>query len=71
MCYGKVDQGKRNGGTQVAVSNRLIRTSITEKLTCEQRFEGGQGVSHVDCWVVDKSFGPWTTRALAPGPQRC
>lgn len=29
----KIDQGKKNGGAQVAISNRLVRTSIIEKLT--------------------------------------
>lgn len=27
---------------------RVVRGSVTEKVTCEQRFEGSEGVSHVD-----------------------
>lgn len=68
MCCGRTDSGKRNGrGTQAAISNRSARTRIIEKLTFEQRLEGGEAVSHVDCWV-DKSFRPWTMRPLTPGP---
>lgn len=42
---------KEKGGAGVAISNRLVRTSVIGKLTLEQRLEGGEGVSHIDCWA--------------------
>lgn len=36
------------GGLQYC---RMVRGSLTEKVTCEQRFEGREGVNHMDVWV--------------------
>lgn len=56
-------------GAQVAISNRLVRTSIIEKLTSEQRVEEGERVSQ-------SLLGGQVLQALdhqttGPGPLRC
>lgn len=35
---------------EVSFLNRVLRVDITEKVTFEQRLEGGKGMSHVDIW---------------------
>ena len=37
-------------GQVVTVLNRVVRIDLIEKVTCEQRLEGGEGVSQVGVW---------------------
>lgn len=55
-----------NRGTS-ATSNRLVKTSIIEKLDIEQIFEGGEGVSHGDCWgFFSHSSKAWVNMSIWP-----
>lgn len=42
--------GSGLGGGMVMVLNRVVRVDLIEKVMCEQKLEGGQGVSHVGVW---------------------
>lgn len=50
----KTWQGKRDwehpgwAGGAVAILNIEVRVGLTEKVTPEQRLEGGEGLGHVD-----------------------
>lgn len=59
----------------MVTSNGLVRTSIGEKLTSEQRFEGGEGVKLVGCWALfihsskawmDMSMWPLDSQTTCP-----
>lgn len=42
--------GSGLGAEGVIVLNRVVRIDPLEKVTCEQRLEGGKGVSQVGVW---------------------
>lgn len=37
-------------GEVIIVINRVVRVDLIEKVMCEQRLEGGKGVSQVRVW---------------------
>lgn len=51
----------------MVISNRLVRTSVSEKLTSEQRIEGEEGVKHGGYWeVFIPSSKAWMDMSIWP-----
>lgn len=43
-------QGMGRDGREATILNRAAKEGLTEKVTSEERPEGGKGVSHTDNW---------------------
>lgn len=63
----KGDQSVVDGLGQVAVLNREIWVGLTDKLTLEQKFERGNGVSPFALWLSFPRGGKSYCNTVRPG----
>lgn len=75
--WSKIKKDKRDRETDMesdggfyAISYRIARKSMTNKVIFEQRTKGNEGLSHVDMW--EKNILGWLkSKCKGPGARRC